>query len=302
MPSRIVVTGGSGKVGRAVVAHLLKAGHAVLNLDIALPAAHDTLGCHTLKVDLTNLGQVFNALSCHFAISEPLPPGPPQRPDAVIHLAGYARNLMVPDDETFKTNVSSTYNVVEAACKLGIKKVVIASSICAYGVTYAEGDRDFASFPVTEETEARPTDAYSISKLCSENLARGFAERFGIDIYAMRIGAVIAPEDHAAAFAAYVADPGRWKVHGWAYSDIRDLARMFELAVETSGLGFQIFNAVNDGSTANMPTAALLAQQCPGVPVTGPFEDEQEAPIVNRKMRRLLGFREEHTWQKYFTP
>jgi nucleoside-diphosphate-sugar epimerase len=135
MPSRIVVTGGSGKVGRAVISHLLKAGHAVLNLDIATPPANDSLGCHTLKVDLTNLGQVFNALSSHFAISEPLPQGPPPRPDAVIHLAGYARNLIVPDDETFKTNVTSTYNVVEAACKLGIRKVVIASSICVYGVT-----------------------------------------------------------------------------------------------------------------------------------------------------------------------
>lgn len=300
MGRRIIVTGGSGLVGRYLISHLLANGHSVLNLDIATPSPMEGKTFHTIKTDLTNLGQVFNAFSSHFALSEPLPPGPPPRPDAVIHLAGYARNLMVPDDETFKANTASTYNVVEAACKLGIPKNILASSICVYGITYAEGDRDFARFPVDEDLEPRPTDAYSISKQCCEALARGFADRFRADVYVMRIGAVIPPDGHAASFRAYVDEPERFKVHGWSYSDVRDLAAMFERAVLTDGLGYQVFNAVNDANTAGVPTAELLARLCPGVPVTRPLEG-QEAPITNRKAREMLGFKEKHDWRKYFS-
>jgi nucleoside-diphosphate-sugar epimerase len=299
MSKRIVVTGGSGKVGRAVVAHLLHCGHAVLNLDMATPSGQEAQKCHTLKVDLTDLGQVFGALTSHFSLSEPLPPGPPLVPDAVIHLAGFARNLIVPDSECFKTNISSTYNVIEAACKLGIRKIIIASSICVYGVTYAEGDKDFPSFPVTEATELSPTDAYSISKLCGENVARAFAERFGVDIYVLRIGAVVAPEDYERTFGSYVSDPSRWKVHGWSYSDIRDLSSMFELSVAKDGLGFQVFNAVNDSNTTRMSTEELLKREAPKSLITGSLQGD-EAPISNKKVRECLGFTEQHNWRNYF--
>lgn len=56
---RIIVTGGSGKTGGSVIAELLDAGHSVLNLDL-MPLAHPAV--HTLKTDLTDSGQVFNAL------------------------------------------------------------------------------------------------------------------------------------------------------------------------------------------------------------------------------------------------
>ena len=88
----------------------------------------------------------------------------------------------------FAANVLSTYNVVEAAAKLGIRKVIIASSITAYGVCFAEGDRDYTSFPVDEDYDADPTDSYGLSKLVGEKIARSFALRTGADIYALRIG------------------------------------------------------------------------------------------------------------------
>ncbi|SPO06196.1 related to nucleoside-diphosphate-sugar epimerases [Cephalotrichum gorgonifer] len=299
MAQRIVVTGGCGKVGLAVVSHLLDRGHSVLNVDIAHPPGHENQRCHTLKVDLTNGGQVFGALTSHFAPSEPLPQGPPSPPDVVLHLAGYARNLIVTDDECFKTNVSSTYNLLEAACKLGVRKILVASSICVYGVTYAEGDRDFPHFPVDETTELRPTDAYSLSKLCIENIAKAFAERFGVDIYVLRIGAVVAADDYVPAFSSYVSEPSRWKVHGWSYTDIRDLSRMFELAVEKDGLGLQVFNAVNNSNTAGVPTEELLKREAPDTPITRPLQG-YEAPITNEKIKSFLGFVESHDWRKYF--
>ena len=135
---RIVFTGGSGKAGRHVIPYLIAQGHQVLNLDL-LP--YDNPDVYTMKTDLTDSGQVFNAISSLFSMAEYAAPGV-EKVDAVIHFAAFARNMLVPDNECFRANVLSTYNVIEAACKLGIKKVVIASSETTYGVCFANGDAD----------------------------------------------------------------------------------------------------------------------------------------------------------------
>ncbi len=150
---RIVFTGGSGKAGRHVIPYLLSKGHSVLNLDLT-PLPHPSV--YTLKTDLTDAGQVFNAFTSNFHIndysnprhSDTVPVGPI---DAVIHFAAYARNMLVPDNECFKGNVLSTYNVIEAACKLGVKKIIIASSETTYGVCFTQGDSDYHSFPLEED-------------------------------------------------------------------------------------------------------------------------------------------------------
>jgi nucleoside-diphosphate-sugar epimerase len=89
---RIVFTGGSGKAGRHVIPYLLSKGHSVLNLDL-IPFPDPSAGVYTLKTDLTNSGQVFNALTTHFNMSEYGKPHPPQAPDAVIHFGAYARSV-----------------------------------------------------------------------------------------------------------------------------------------------------------------------------------------------------------------
>ncbi|KAL4985137.1 hypothetical protein BDW68DRAFT_165621 [Aspergillus falconensis] len=301
MGKRIIITGGSGKAGQHIITYLLEQGHEILNLDlIPLPAGKfDQV--HTLRVDLSDAGQVYSALGSHFQLSEPFHEPVRLVPDAVIHLAGYARNMIASDNETFRTNAVSTYNVIEAACRLGIKKIILASSITVYGVTFAQGDVDFPSFPVDEEVDANPMDTYAISKVCGERTARGFARRFGVDIYILRIGRVIEPEEYKRSiFEGYVNDPLRWKVHGWSYTDVRDLGQMCHLGVEKVGLGFQIFNAVNDDITNyTKSTADFLAAVCPTVPITREL-DPHEAPISNRKIRQLLGFRQNHPWRKYF--
>lgn len=300
MAKRIIVTGGSGLAGRHVIQYLVDQGHQVLNLDLAPLSGPLAQTVHSIKVDLSDAGQTFSALSSHFRLTQPFRE-PLRRPaDAVIHLAGYARNMLAPDCETFRGNAVAIHNVIEAACKLGINKIVLASSVCVYGVTFAEGDVDFPSFPIDEDLDVNPTDVYSIAKLCGERVARGYAKRYGIDIYALRIGAVIGPDDYPEHFERYVSRPGDWKVHGWSYIDARDLGQMCHLSVAVDGLGFQIFNATNDDNTAGVDTTALLKQQCPQTPFTremGP----SEAPMSNRKIKNLLGFKEQHNWMIYYS-
>ncbi|KAJ5772356.1 hypothetical protein N7520_002885 [Penicillium odoratum] len=294
---RIIVTGGSGKAGQTIITELLNAGHTVLNLDLA-PTSQ--AGVHTLKTDLVDSGQVFNALSGQWALTEPFPIGLPPPPDAVVHMAGYARNMLVPDNETFRANTQGTYNICEAACKLGIRKLIIASSITVYGVAFAQGDVNYPSFPIEEDQDVCPTDTYAIAKLCCERVARGFAARFGADIYVLRIGHVIGPEEYnQEIFYSYVHEPERWKVHGWAYLDSRDLGGMCEAGLRKDGLGFQVFNATNDTITNLRPTMELLREFYPDTPVTREM-GEFEAPLTNAKIKQMLGFKEKHNWRDYF--
>jgi UDP-glucose 4-epimerase len=294
MGKRIVFTGGSGKAGRHVVPYLLGKGHKVLNVDRAVL---DVPGVHTLLTDVTNAGEVFNALSCHFGYDGYEQEGGPKPADAVVHFAAVPRILMHPDNKTFAENTVSTYNVIESAAKLGIKKVIIASSETTYGVCFAEGDKDYKEFPLTEDYDVDPMDSYGLSKVVNEKTARAFAMRFGIDVYALRIGNVISPEDYAN-FPGYLADPPCRKRNAWSYIDARDLGQIVDLCVAKDGLGFQVFNAVNDTITATVPTREFLAKYAPNTPITGEI-DGFDAPLSNRKIRELLGFKEEHDWRNY---
>src|ERR1700691_2876066 len=283
---RIVFTGGTGKAGRHAVSYLVAHGYSVLNVDLK---PLDLPGVPTLIADLTDNGQAFNALTIHPTFAGFNHGRPPSPPDAVVHFAAVPRVLIEPDNVTFTTNVTSTYNVIEAAMKLGVRKVVIASSETTYGVCFAEGDKDFHSFPLEEDYDSDPQDSYGLSKVCNEKTARAFAMRYRADIYALRIGNVIEPHEYGP-FAAYAEKPMTRKRNAWSYIDARDLGEIVHLCLEKDGLGFQVFNATNDTATLNEPTAAFLARHFPNIPVTRKL-GEREAPLSNRKAREVLGFK-----------
>ena len=294
MTKRIVFTGGSGKAGRHVVPWLKAKGHDILNLDLK---PLDCPGVNTLITDVTDSGQVFNALSAHFDFAGFNTGKGPAKIDAVVHFAAIPRILLQPDNVTFSTNVVSTYNVIEAAVKLGIGKVIIASSETTYGVCFAEGDKDYHYFPLEEDYDIDPMDSYGLSKVVNEKTARAFAMRYGADIYALRIGNVIEPHEYDR-FPAFMADPLSRKRNAWSYIDARDLGQIVHLCLEKDGLGFAVFNAVNDTITAKEDTADFLKRWCPITPLRRPLKG-QEAPLSNRKIREVLGFVEEHNWRKY---
>lgn len=291
---RIVFTGGSGKAGRIVVPWLRDKGYDILNLDLK---PLDCPGVPTLLADITDSGQVFNALTTHFRMDGLNVGAAPAAPDAVVHFAAVPRILINPDNETYRVNVMGTYNVIEAALKLGVRKVVIASSETTYGVCFAEGDKDFHAFPLEEDYDVDPMDSYGLSKVVNERTARAFAMRYKADIYALRIGNVMAEADYAR-FPGFMADPTARKRNAWSYIDGRDLAQIVHRCLETDGLGYQVFNAVNDTITAYEPTETLLARVCPNTPITRPLPGFA-APLSNRKAREVLGFVEEHDWRRY---
>ena len=294
MAKRIMFTGGSGKAGRHVVQYLVEQGYEVLNLDTK---PLDNPKVRTLVTDITDSGQVFNALSSTMASHEFDPDLRPHPVDAVVHFAAIPRIMLVPDNEVFRINTMGTYNVVEAATKLGIKKVIIASSETTYGIVFANLPREPEYFPLDEEYPVDPMDSYALSKICNERTARAFHLKSGADIYAIRIGNVVEPHEYAD-FPGYFARPEFRKKITWSYIDARDLGQIVKLAVEKDGLGFQIFNAAQDDCSSDLPTAELLRRYYPNVPVKRPL-GEYESLLSNAKAREVLGFKEEHNWRKY---
>ena len=294
MAKRIVFTGGSGKAGKHVVPWLKARGYDILNLDLK---PLDCEGVNTLITDVTDSGQVFNALTMHHGFDGYEKGHVPAPPDAVVHFAAIPRVLIQPDNTTFTVNTVSTYNVIEAAMKLGVRKVIIASSETTYGVCFAEGDKDYHQFPLEEDYDIDPMDSYGLSKVVNEKTARAFAMRYGADIYALRIGNVIEPHEYPM-FRGFLDNPMSRKRNAWSYIDARDLGQIVHLCIAKDGLGFQVFNAVNDTITTKEPTAEFLEKYVPQIPLKRPMVGN-EAPLSNRKIREVLGFKEEHDWRKY---
>lgn len=291
---RILFTGGSGKAGRHVVPYLLDLGHRVLNVDLT-PLDDPRVG--NLAADITDAGQMFNAMAAYAGFDELEPGTGVPRFDAVVHFAAVPRILLRPDNETFRINTLGTYNVIEAAVKLGIRKIVVASSETTYGVCFSDGQTDPRSLPQEEDYDVDPMDSYGLSKVLNEVTARSFQRRSGFDIYALRIGNVIEPHEYDR-FPGFFADPGQRRRNAFSYIDARDLGQIVDLCLGKDGLGFQVFNAGNDSNSSDLPTAELLARFFPGVPVTRPL-GEYEALFSNRKIREVLGFRERHDWRNY---
>jgi nucleoside-diphosphate-sugar epimerase len=292
---RILFTGGSGKAGRHVVPWLADKGYRVVNVDL-VPLAHP--GVDNLSADVTDSGQMFDVLTSYADFDELEPGTGVPRFDAVVHFAAVPRILLKPDNETFRINTMGTYNVIEAATKLGIRKIVIASSETTYGVCFSDGRTDPHALPLEEDYDVDPMDSYGLSKVLNEVTARAFARRTGADIYALRIGNVVEPHEYATLFPGYFKNPEVRRRNTFSYIDARDLGQIVHLCLEKDGLGFQVFNAGNDTNGMNRPTKELIERFYPGVPVTREM-GENEALFSNRKIREVLGFREEHDWRKY---
>ena len=292
---RIFFTGGSGKAGKHVIPYLLNQGHRVMNVDLT-PLDHPDVD--NLTADITDSGQIFNAMSSYAGLDELEPGNGIPKFDAVVHFAAVPRILLKPDNETFRVNTIGTYNVIEAAVKLGIKKVIIASSETTYGICFADGKTDPKSLPLEEDYDVDPMDSYGLSKVVNEKTARSFQLRSGIDIYALRIGNVIEPNEYAELFPHYFKHPEVRRRNAFCYIDARDLGQIVNLCLQKDGLGYEVFNAGNDHNGAVIPSKQLAEQFFPGVPLTRDLE-EHEALFSNRKIREVLGFKEQHNWRKY---
>ncbi len=286
----IVVTGGSGKAGQAVIGDLLAHGHRVLNVDIAPPPQPL---CHFLKADLNDLGQAIDALRAS--------PGTVDRrrmplgeADAVIHLAGIPAPGIAAEAAIFQNNMMSTYNVFSAALRTGIRRVVWASSETVFGLPMTRTPPLFA--PMTEEHIPAPETGYALAKLLCEQMAQQM-HRWSPEtcFVGLRISNIFTPADYAA-IPGFQADPEQRKWNLWSWVDARDVAQACRLALAAPVTGAEVFTVAAADTLMPTPSAELMAQNFPGVPVCA--ELERYGTLLSiAKARAVLGYEPRHTWR-----
>ncbi|QGN57007.1 NAD(P)-dependent oxidoreductase [Nostocoides sp. HKS02] len=284
-PGRVAVTGSSGKLGRAVVSHLVEQGWQVLALDRHRPPEPTT---EFLAVHLTDYGQVLEALTGWTDEHR-------GRLDAVVHLAALPASGLMANATTFANNSAATYHVFAASRAAGIRKVVWASSETVLGLPF---DTPPPYAPVDEDYPPRPESAYSLTKVLEEEMARQFCRWDPeLSMIGLRFSNVMDVADYAA-FPGYDTDPLLRKWNLWGYIDARDGAQAVRRALEYPDPGTDVFIVANADTVMSRSSADLMAEVFPGVEVRGEL-GEHETLLSIAKARRVLGYEPQHSWRDH---
>ncbi|MCH7232052.1 NAD(P)-dependent oxidoreductase [Glycomyces sp. L485] len=284
MANRVAVTGGSGKLGRAVVRDLVEHGWEVVNLD-RIPSP-DSLAPFT-KVDLTDYGQAVEVLT---RIDDRY-----DRVDALVHLAAIPAPGQYANAETFRNNMLTTFNVFQAARLAGIKNVVWASSETVLGLPF---ETPPPYLPVDEEYAARPESTYSLVKHLEETMVAELC-RWDPELKAtgLRFSNVMYPEDYDV-FPGFNDDPKLRKWNLWSYIDARDGAQAVRLGLGREGTGEEVFVIASPDTVMTTPTMDLVKEYYPDLDLRRPVEGH-ETLLSIEKARRVLGYDPVHSWRDY---
>ena len=274
---RVVVTGGAGRLGRRVIEELVAHGHEAVCVDQRRPDVSLPRGVKVYVGDLTNLGETYSFL---------------RGADAVIHLAAIPSAGTYADEVTFRNNIVSHFNVLEACAGLGIRRVASASTIQVIAQVGAVSPIWPRYLPVDEEHPVFPQNAYSLSKQLGEEINAMFHRRYGIQALSLRFCWITEVEQLRAT------SPGKGgdAMHFWSYVDVRDAAQCCRRAVEASGLGAEAFYVAAADTLRDEPTLDLVRRHFPDIEIRSGLEGFNTAVDI-RKARRLLGYEPQYTWR-----
>lgn len=277
---RIALTGSSGKLGTVVARELRAAGHDVIGMDVS-----GTRAPGFLQVDLTDYGQVVDAFAGLGDRGDGV--------DAVVHLGAIPAPGLRSEVATFHNNMTATFNVFWAAVRLGIRRIVYASSETVLGLPF---DVPPPYVPVDEEYAPRPESVYSLVKTLEERMADELVRWYpDLSITALRFSNVIVPEDYAE-FPSFDADAVARKWNLWGYIDARDGAQAVERALESAPAGFDTFIIAAADTVMTRPNDELLEEIFPGLLRKGEIGTNDTLLSID-KARRLLGYDPRHSWR-----
>jgi nucleoside-diphosphate-sugar epimerase len=284
---KIVVTGGSGKLGRAVVSDLLEHGHEVLNVDVRPP---DRLAYVSstpfLPADLTDFGQTLEALSGAEVMSGI---------EAVVHLAAIPSPVHATPEVVFSNNIRSTYTVFAAAVRLGLRRVVWASSETTLGPPF-EQPPDYA--PIDERHPLRPESSYGLSKVLGEEMAREFARWSAIPFIGLRFSNVMVRSDYEQ-FPSFWEDPRIRKWNLWSYVDESHAAQSVRGALSADVVGARAFIIAAGDTVMRRASRELMSEFFPGVPLADTLGEHDTLLGIN-EARSVLGYDPVFSWRELF--
>jgi len=278
---RIALTGSSGKLGTVVARELRAAGHEVMGLDV-----RGERGPGFVQVELTDYGQVIDALAGVNDQHDGF--------DALVHLGAIPAPGIRPDVATFHNNMTSTFNVFWAAVRLGIQRIVYASSETVLGLPF---DVPPPYIPVDEQYPARPESVYSLVKTLEEHLATELVRWHPeLSITALRFSNVMVPDDYAE--FPFDADARTRKWNLWGYIDARDGAQAVQRVLENAPAGFDTFIIAAADTVMTRPNGELVDEVFPGVETRGDLGENTTLLSID-KARRLLGYDPQHSWRDH---
>jgi len=285
--AKIAVTGGSGKAGRVIVRDLHERGHEVLNIDLR-PSPESwspDAPIPFLLADVTDFGQALEALSGGSTL-----PGI----ELVVHLAAIPSPAHATADQVFRTNITATHAVFSAAARLGLPRVVWASSETTLGLPF---DRPPDYAPV-DEAHVYPETSYALSKVLGEEMARQFNRWHGTTIVGLRFSNIMVREDYQR-FPSFWDDPHARKWNLWGYVDESHVAESVRLALEADIDGTDSFIIAAADTVMKRPSRELMAAVFPGVPVADQVSGTDTLLDITRA-RSVLGYKAAFSWRELF--
>ena len=268
---RIAVTGGSGRIGRAVIELALAYGHRVVSIDRVSPV-HDAGDVTCIQAELTDYPDFEQAVDgC----------------DALVHLAAIPSPRGYPDYVVHNNNVVTSYNALAAAAQRGITRVCQASSINATGAAFSRWPR-YDYFPVDEQHPTYNEDPYSLSKWICEQQADAIARRHAtITIASLRFHGIVPDRTAAAGGRGTRGEIG--VKHLWGYTRLDAAARACLLSLEASFVGHEVFYIVASDTAVETPSLELKQQFFPDVPLRSMLSGHRSF-FDSSKAERLLGW------------
>ncbi len=273
---KIAVTGGSGRVGGAIIDMALKRGDSVVSIDrVDNPAAQETHPHLTyVQADITDYAAMVDAFKgC----------------DAVVHMAAIPAPGHLPDQVVHNNNVVGSYNALRAAVEVGIQRVCQASSVNAMGLAYSRWPR-FDYFPLDEEHPSYNEDPYSLSKWICEEQGSSFARRYeNMVIASMRFHWVVRERPVATQSVGYSqSDAGTKNL--WGYTRFDSAARACLLSLTADFKGHEVFFIVGPETVLDIPSLELKEKYFPNVEVRGDLSGNKSFFNCS-KAERLLGWK-----------
>lgn len=277
---RVVITGANGRLGKVVAMLLLTQGIEVSGIDKEI----DMRAPFPLtKVDLCDLGQVFGTLA---------------GADAVIHLGAIPSPTHHPPEVVYANNILSQFHIFEAAAKLGIKRVVSASSISAFGFPFQHRWSEPLYIPLDEEHPLLPQDAYGLSKANGEEIAAAYTRRTGDCAISLRISTIVEDSTIYSLLEQTRQNPGLGAQLLWSYVHIDDVAQACLLSLKRPLEGPQIFHITSNDTTADLPTDELLKRWFPNVPCHNTSGEVYWSLIDGRHADQILGYVPRYRWPR----
>jgi nucleoside-diphosphate-sugar epimerase len=204
--NNVLVTGGSGFIGRHLVNALLSLDKKVVVLDNLSTALNNTIpqGVKVVQADLRDAAQVMEAI---------------KGAELIFHVAANASGSVSISDPRFdfETNAVGTFNILEAALAAGTKRVVYVSSASVYGIPQ--------TFPMNEQHITRPFVPYGSSKLMGELCCLSFCKSQGLSVAMVRPFCVYGPGENPKLALVEVSRYLRWHLNHKPIQVVGDMDR-----------------------------------------------------------------------------